>query len=94
MNLTNIFGIGFLSTKKKNIKAILLGISLIVTLIAVNADETAFARYLHNSQSTNSPQPVDPLLCWGAGGLMVLSDVPITQVIGAGQAAHAAGICP
>jgi hypothetical protein len=94
MNIDTNIGTVYFTVKKKNVKAILLGISLIVTLIAVNADETALARHSHNSQSTNSPQPVDPLLCWGAGGLMVLSGVPITQVIGAGQAAHAAGICP
>jgi hypothetical protein len=40
------------------------------------------------------PQSVDPLLCGDAGGLMVLSGVPIPAVIGAGQATHAAGVCP
>jgi hypothetical protein len=37
---------------------------------------------------------VDPLLCLAAGGLLLLGGVPAPTVLGAGQAAHAAGVCP
>jgi len=81
-----------LSIKKINSKILILGILLIGTLI-IGPYETSsvFASKHHNTQSV---KPVDPILCYAAGGLLLLGGVPATEVIGAGQAAHSAGVCP
>jgi hypothetical protein len=78
--------------RKSDFKIFVIGILLIGTLI-IGPSEISFI-YASKHHKTQSVTSVDPLLCWGAGGLMVLSGVPINQVIGAGQAAHAAGVCP
>ena len=53
-----------------------------------------------NSASSNQPSngQSDTIggkrLCYGADGILLLGGVPASQVIAAGQAAHAAGVCP
>jgi hypothetical protein len=48
-----------------------------------------------NSQQTPGSDTFGKqLLCWSAGGLLMLGGVPAPAVIAAGQTAHAAGVCP
>jgi hypothetical protein len=46
------------------------------------------------SSSSSSDTAANQILCYAAGGLAVLSGAPIETVIGAGQVAHQAGVCP
>ncbi len=77
---------------------------VIVNITTMNLFGTPFAytsKHHHTTksqveqeQSSISVSPVDPILCWIAGGIRVPSGVPISAVIAAGQTAHAADVCP
>lgn len=49
----------------------------------------------NNSQpNTQSDTAGKPLLCWAAGGVVLLGGVPAPAVMAADQQAHNAEICP
>lgn len=60
----------------------------VATIIGMTTGTLAYAR------STSDSLGNQQLLCYAAGGILVLGGVPVTDVLRYGAAAHAAGVCP
>jgi hypothetical protein len=48
----------------------------------------------NSGQGTSHNTKEDRLLCYAAGGLLMLGGVPAPAILSAGAAAHNAGLCP
>ncbi len=65
-------------------------VAFVLTVPIISIQKMAFGQSDSDSDNTAGRQ----VLCYSAGLGMVISGVPLSAVLGAGQLAHQNGVCP
>ena len=70
-------------------------ITIVLAALVTTIGTTSLA-YAQSMEDTTRSQEGggNALLCYAAGGLLLLGGVPVSTVLSAGAAAHNAGVCP